>query len=91
MVSGGDRRRVARLRRPVTLRRTTTAWPTRRPKPVARSVVDPTIESVAVLGMIVLIRIVLSFSLEVEIEGAWPWNRWKTLRRGDGREGEPAD
>jgi uncharacterized membrane protein len=38
-------------------------------------VVDPTIESVAVLGLIVVIRIVLSFSLEVEIEGAWPWNR----------------
>jgi uncharacterized membrane protein len=38
-------------------------------------IVDPTIESVAVLGMIVLIRIVLSFSLEVEIDGTWPWNR----------------
>ena len=38
-------------------------------------IVDPTIESVAVLGMIVVIRIVLSFSLEVEIEGTWPWNR----------------
>ncbi len=41
-------------------------------------VVDPTLESVAVLGAIVLIRIVLSFSLEVEIDGAWPWNRWRT-------------
>jgi uncharacterized membrane protein len=40
-------------------------------------IVDPTIESVAVLGMIVLIRIVLSFSLEVEIDGMWPWNRWR--------------
>src|SRR5690348_3369927 len=38
-------------------------------------VVDPTLESVAVLGLIVVIRIVLSFSLEVEIEGAWPWAR----------------
>jgi uncharacterized membrane protein len=38
-------------------------------------IVDPTLESVAVLGVIVLIRIVLSFSLEVEIDGAWPWNR----------------
>jgi uncharacterized membrane protein len=40
-------------------------------------IVDPTIESVAVLGMIVLIRIVLSFSLEVEIDGTWPWSRWR--------------
>jgi uncharacterized membrane protein len=40
-------------------------------------VVDPTLESVTVLGVIVVIRIVLSFSLEVEIDGAWPWDRWR--------------
>jgi uncharacterized membrane protein len=40
-------------------------------------VVDQSVESVAVLGLIVLIRIVLSFSLEVEIDGAWPWNQWR--------------
>ena len=45
-------------------------------------VVDQSFESVAVLGAIVLIRIVLSFSLEVEIDGAWPWNQWK-LQRAD--------
>ena len=45
-------------------------------------VVDPTIQSVGVLGLIVLIRIVLSFSLEVEIDGAWPWNGWKTRAEG---------
>jgi uncharacterized membrane protein len=38
-------------------------------------IVDPTIESVVVLGVIVLIRILLSFSLEVEIDGVWPWRR----------------
>lgn len=38
-------------------------------------IVDPTLESVAVLGIIVIIRIVLSFSLEVEIDGVWPWRR----------------
>lgn len=38
-------------------------------------VVAPSIESVGVLGIIVVIRILLSFSLEVEIDGAWPWNR----------------
>jgi uncharacterized membrane protein len=40
-------------------------------------VVDQTLLSVGVLGLIVLIRIVLSFSLEVEIDGAWPWNQWR--------------
>src|SRR5450759_3350390 len=39
--------------------------------------VDQSLESVGVLGLIVLIRIVLSFSLEVEIDGAWPWNQWR--------------
>ncbi len=46
-------------------------------------IVDPTVESVGVLGMIVVIRIVLSFSLEVEIDGAWPWNLWRLGRKGD--------
>jgi uncharacterized membrane protein len=40
-------------------------------------VVDQTVESVAILGIIVAIRVVLSFSLEVEIYGAWPWSRWR--------------
>lgn len=35
--------------------------------------VTPTLESVAVLGIIVLIRTFLSFSLELEITGRWPW------------------
>ena len=38
-------------------------------------ILDPTFESVIVLAGIVLIRIVLSFSLEVEMDGVWPWNR----------------
>lgn len=45
-------------------------------------VVDPTLESVAVLGLIVLIRIVLSFSLEIEMDGTTPWSRWRTQPRG---------
>ncbi len=35
--------------------------------------IEPTLESLAVLAGIVLIRTFLSFSLEVEIEGRWPW------------------
>jgi len=37
--------------------------------------VTPTLESVVVLGVIVLVRTFLSFSLEVELNGAWPWQR----------------
>src|SRR6476660_6629755 len=35
--------------------------------------VDPSLENVASLALIVLIRTVLSFSLDVEIEGRLPW------------------
>ena len=52
-------------------------------------VVDPTVESVLVLGMIVVIRIVLSFSLEVEIEGTWPWSRWRLAGPARKDAGEP--
>ena len=37
--------------------------------------VEPTVESLIVLAGIVLVRTFLSFSLEVEIEGRWPWQR----------------
>ena len=39
--------------------------------------VQPTMENVLVLGLIVLIRTFLSFSLEIEIEGVVPWRRWR--------------
>jgi uncharacterized membrane protein len=43
---------------------------------VVRTVaLDPTLESVAVLGLLVLIRTFLSWSLEVEIQNRWPWQR----------------
>jgi uncharacterized membrane protein len=35
---------------------------------------QPTLTGVAVLGGVVLIRTFLSFSLEVELEGRWPWH-----------------
>jgi uncharacterized membrane protein len=35
----------------------------------------PTFYSLAILGLIIGIRTLLSFSLEVEIEGRWPWHR----------------
>jgi hypothetical protein len=37
--------------------------------------VDPTLDNVIILGIIVLIRTFLSFSLEIEIEGTLPWRR----------------
>jgi uncharacterized membrane protein len=35
--------------------------------------VDSTFQSVGVLGLIVVVRTFLSWSLEVEVNGRWPW------------------
>jgi uncharacterized membrane protein len=45
--------------------------------------VRPTLWSVAVLAGIVAIRTFLSFSLEVEIEGRWPWQKRSGHKRQD--------
>ena len=42
--------------------------------------VDPTVENIAVLGLIVLIRTFLAFSLETEIDGTVPWRRSERQR-----------
>ncbi|GAA2043441.1 DUF1622 domain-containing protein [Agromyces tropicus] len=48
--------------------------------------VEPTLESVSVLALIVVIRTFLSWSLEVEISGRWPWQK---ARAGAVDEGSP--
>ena len=52
--------------------------------------VTPSGESVAVLGGIVLIRTFLSFSLQLEVTGAWPWQR-KSIAAADKTQGHSAD
>ncbi|ONG50039.1 hypothetical protein BKE38_19835 [Pseudoroseomonas deserti] len=42
---------------------------------IATIVAPLTWESVGLLGLVVLIRTFLSFSLEAEIDGEWPWRR----------------
>jgi uncharacterized membrane protein len=39
--------------------------------------IGPTLQDLSVLGLLVLIRTFLSFSLEVEITGRWPWQAGK--------------
>lgn len=41
--------------------------------------VEPTLGNLAVLGALVAIRTFLSWSLEVEIDGRWPWQRCESL------------
>jgi uncharacterized membrane protein len=49
--------------------------------------VDRTFDSALTLGLIVLVRTFLSFSLEIELEGSLPWRRGST---GTGRPRQPA-
>ena len=37
--------------------------------------ISPTVESVAVLAGIVLVRTILSLMMEMEVTGRWPWQR----------------
>jgi len=53
---------------------------------IVRSVaLDPTLASLTVLAMIVAVRTFLSWSLSVELEGQWPW------QRGSARTGNEAN
>ena len=45
--------------------------------------IDRSLESAASLGLIVLIRIALSFSLEAEMDGMWPWRRVELQSRNN--------
>ncbi len=43
---------------------------------VIRSVaIAPTLEGVAVLALLVVVRTFLNWTLELELEGRWPWQR----------------
>lgn len=44
-------------------------------------IVSATLENVATLGMIILIRTFLSLTLHLEIEGRWPWQAEKSEPR----------
>ncbi len=50
---------------------------------------DPTLENLVVLGLLVLIRTFLSWSLEVEIDGRWPWQAAKA-RQASQQESPPS-
>ena len=41
--------------------------------------IDPSVESALTLGLIVLVRTFLSFSLEIELLGVLPWRRRQRL------------
>ena len=48
--------------------------------------VQPTLESVGVLGIIVVVRTLLSFALDVEIDGVLPWRRRQQPSASDAKQ-----
>ena len=50
--------------------------------------VDPSLESVAVLGILVAVRIALSISLDIEVDGVVPWHRAATHVAARGAESD---
>jgi|SoimicmetaTmtLPB_FD_contig_41_3956600_length_663_multi_2_in_0_out_0_2 uncharacterized membrane protein len=46
-------------------------------------VVDPTLSSALSLGLIVLVRIVLSFAIDMEVDGVVPWRKAELKREED--------
>ena len=55
---------------------------------VGTVVVAPTFTNVGVLALIIAVRTFLSFALEVEINGHWPWQR-TSLMGGPDKQGAP--
>jgi uncharacterized membrane protein len=51
---------------------------------------SPTFDSVGVLALIVVIRTFLSFSLQVELEGRWPWQSKPPDDPGADKDSPPA-
>ena len=50
--------------------------------PFFSALVSPTLTSAATLVIIVLIRTFLSWSLELEVDGRWPWEKPATPDAG---------
>jgi uncharacterized membrane protein len=46
--------------------------------------VEPTLANIGTLGLIVVVRILLSFSLDVEIDGVLPWRKSQQSTHHDG-------
>jgi uncharacterized membrane protein len=46
-------------------------------------VLEPTLQNVAILGLLVVVRTFLSWSLVVEMEGRWPWQKPTEEGRND--------
>lgn len=54
-------------------------------------VLEPSLSNIAVLGALVAIRTFLSFSIDVELDDCWPWQRQKVLAEATMVQKQPGD
>jgi uncharacterized membrane protein len=47
---------------------------------------DSTLANIATLGALVVVRTFLGWTLTLEVEGRWPWQRGKVEARAEARE-----
>jgi uncharacterized membrane protein len=43
--------------------------------------IEPTLEPILALGLLIIVRTILSWSITVDIEGCWPW---QVAKKGEG-------
>ena len=53
--------------------------------------IEPTLESIAVLAILILIRTFVSATLELEISGTWPWQKHKLPSMSTNPNAKPKD
>lgn len=54
---------------------------------IRTATVDLSLSSVGALGLLIIVRAILSISLDMEVEGRLPWARRTDLASGDRQEG----
>ncbi len=58
---------------------------------IATVAIDLSLSSLMAFGLLIVIRTILSLSLEVEIEGAWPWKRRRNVGHASEGAGSAGD
>lgn len=54
------------------------------------SVAHPELMDVVVLALIVMIRTVMSWAMEVELDGRWPWLAWRASQEAPSKDVSPS-
>lgn len=48
--------------------------------------IETNVENIAALGLLVVVRTFLAWAIDVDLDGHWPWQRWKIEREAEARQ-----